>query len=78
MSHPLPAVVLGALMMAPTLSCMAINAPSEDRPAPVRPVPTPRSDIDRETEWERLLPRGERDHFSITRAEASIAVRIPT
>jgi uncharacterized protein len=65
MSHPLPAIVVGALIMAPIVPCLAINAPSEDRSTPIRPVPSPRSEIDRETQWERLLPKGERDHFSM-------------
>jgi uncharacterized protein len=66
MSHPLPAVFVGALMMALTWPCNAIKAPSEDGSAPSRPLPAPRTDIDRETEWARLLPKGERDHFSMT------------
>ncbi len=61
----LSVVVLGLLMAVLAMPSFAINAPSEDRSPAIRPVPTPKSQISREVAWERLLPKNERDHFSM-------------
>jgi uncharacterized protein len=74
MSHPLPAIVVGALMMAPIVPCLAINVPSEDRsttPSAQKPgdLAAPpaaphTTEAPRKIEWDVLLPENERAHFN--------------
>jgi uncharacterized protein len=53
----------GLLCLTASATVLAINAPQPDAPPPIRAVPQAQRILS--SNWEKLLPSNERDHFSL-------------